>query len=51
LSKDLKVMDASAIALARENGLPIIVFNMHGAGALAQVIAGEGRFTMIVDDV
>lgn len=51
LSKDLKVMDASAIALARENRLPIIVFNMHGEGALAQVIAGEGRFTMIVDDV
>ncbi len=50
LSKDLKVMDASAIALARENQLPIIVFNMHGEGALAQVIRGEGRFTMIVDE-
>ena len=38
-------MDASAISLARENGLPIIVFNIHAPGAFAQVMRGEGRFT------
>ena len=49
LSRDLAVMDASAISLARENGLPIIVFNIHAAGAYAQVMRGEGRFTTIVE--
>ncbi len=49
LSRDLAVMDASAISLARENGLPIIVFNIHAAGAFAQVMRGEGRFTTIVE--
>ena len=49
LSRDLAVMDAAAISLARENGLPIIVFNIHAAGAFAQVIRGEGRFTRIVE--
>src|SRR5271155_149585 len=38
LSRDLSVMDAAAISLARENGLPIIVFNIHAAGAFAQVM-------------
>ncbi|MCQ8277355.1 UMP kinase [Acetobacteraceae bacterium KSS8] len=49
LSKDLNVMDASAISLARENNLPIIVFNIHMPGAFAKVMQGEGRFTRIVD--
>ncbi|WP_048863277.1 UMP kinase [Acidisphaera rubrifaciens] len=49
LSRDLAVMDAAAISLARENGLPIIVFNIHTPGAFAQVIRGEGRFTTIVE--
>jgi len=49
LSRDLSVMDASAISLSRENGLPIIVFNIHAAGAFAQVMRGEGRFTRIVE--
>jgi uridylate kinase len=49
LSRDLAVMDAAAISLARENGLPIIVFNIHAAGAFAQVMRGEGRFTTIVE--
>jgi uridylate kinase len=50
LARDLAVMDASAISLARENGLPILVFNIHAAGAFAQVMRGEGRFTTIVED-
>jgi uridylate kinase len=49
LSRDLGVMDAAAISLARENGLPIIVFNVHAAGAFAQVMRGEGRFTKIIE--
>ena len=49
LARDLAVMDASAISLARENGLPIIVFNIHAPGAFAQVMRGEGRFTTIVE--
>ena len=47
LSRDLKVMDASAISLARENGIPILVFSIHNAGAFADVIRGAGRFTII----
>ncbi len=49
LSRDLQVMDAAAISLARENGLPIIVFNIHAPGAFARVVRGEGRFTRIVE--
>ncbi len=49
LSRDLSVMDASAISLSRENGLPIIVFNIHAPGAFAQVMRAEGRFTRITE--
>jgi uridylate kinase len=49
LAQDLGVMDAAAISLARENGLPIVVFNIHAAGAFAQVMRGEGRFTRIIE--
>ncbi|MEO8559125.1 MAG: UMP kinase [Rhodospirillales bacterium] len=51
LSRDLKVMDASAISLARENGIPIIVFSLHNPGAFASVVQGKGRFTIITDEV
>ena len=51
LANDLGVMDAAAISLARENRLPILVFNIHAAGAFAQVMRGEGRFTRIVEAV
>lgn len=47
LSEDLKVMDAAAISLARENNIPILVFSIHNAGAFAEVITGKGRFTLI----
>ncbi len=50
LSRDLAVMDASAISLARENGLPIVVFNIRQPGAFAQVMRGAGRFTRITDE-
>ncbi|MDH3700455.1 MAG: UMP kinase [Alphaproteobacteria bacterium] len=47
LSRDLKVMDASAISLARENKIPIIVFSIRDSGAFANVVKGEGTFTII----
>lgn len=50
LAKDLKVMDASAIALARENRIPILVFSIQNAGAFADVVAGRGRFTVIGEE-
>ena len=49
LSRDLSVMDASAISLARENHLPIVIFNIHAPGAFASVMRGEGRFTTILE--
>ncbi|HUC18808.1 MAG TPA: UMP kinase [Acetobacteraceae bacterium] len=49
LARDLSVMDAAAISLARENSLPILVFNIHAPGAFVQVMRGEGRFTRIVE--
>jgi uridylate kinase len=47
LRDDLKVMDASAISLARENEIPILVFSIHSAGAIADVVCGSGKFTII----
>jgi uridylate kinase len=49
LSNDLQVMDASAISLARESGIPILVFSIHTPGAFAEVVAGRGRFTIITE--
>jgi uridylate kinase len=47
LSRDLEVMDASAVSLSRENKIPIIVFSIHTRGQLAAVLRGEGRCTII----
>jgi len=47
LTRDLQVMDASAVSLSRENGIPIIVFSIHDRGSLAAVLRGEGRCTII----
>ena len=47
LSQDLKVMDASAISLARENKIPILVFSIFEPGAFAEVVSGRGRYTII----
>lgn len=47
LARDLRVMDTSAIALARDNGLPILVFSLHTPGAFARVVHGEGTFTIV----
>jgi uridylate kinase len=47
LSRDLQVMDASAISLARENRIPILVFSLFENGGFAEVLQGRGRYTII----
>jgi uridylate kinase len=47
LTKNLKVMDASAISLCRDNGLPLNVFNLQKAGNIKRVICGEPVGTMV----
>jgi uridylate kinase len=47
LSRDLQVMDATAISLARENRIPILVFSIHNDGGFADVVTGRGRFTIV----
>lgn len=49
LSRDLNVMDAAAITLARDNRIPIIVFSIQTEGALGAVLRGEGRYTIVAD--
>jgi len=49
LANDLKVMDASAISLARENRIPILVFSIHQPGSFAAVLSGVGRCTIIAE--
>jgi uridylate kinase len=49
LSKDLKVMDAAAVTLARENHIPIIVFSIHEPGSILRVLKGEAPATVISD--
>ncbi len=47
LAKDLKVMDAAAISLARENKIPILIFAIHHNGELAKVLQGKGNCTIV----
>jgi uridylate kinase len=49
LSRDLRVMDAAAIALARENQLPILVFSIDTLGVFADILKGGGRYTVIAE--
>jgi len=49
LSRDLRVMDATAISLARENHIPILVFSIYRDGGLAAVLGGQGTYTIITD--
>ncbi len=49
LARDLKVMDTSAIALSRENKIPILVFSIHEPSNIARVLRGEGKCTIIQD--
>jgi uridylate kinase len=47
LSRDLKVMDAAAVSLARESGIPIVVFNIHERMNFVRVLQGKGPSTVI----
>ena len=47
LQRDLKVMDAAAITLCRENDIPILVFSIQNAGEVNRVLQGDGRFTIV----
>jgi uridylate kinase len=49
LSRGLAVMDTAAVALARENHIPIIVFSIHEAGGFANILTGKGRCTVVKD--
>jgi uridylate kinase len=49
LNKGLAVMDVAAVALARENSIPIVVFSIHEKGAFAKIMVGEGRATIVRD--
>jgi uridylate kinase len=49
IERNLKVMDSTAFALARENRMPIIVFSIRERGAIAAVLGGKGRFTIVTE--
>jgi uridylate kinase len=49
LDRNLKIMDATAFALARENRMPIIVFSIQMPGAITKVLRGKGRATVVGD--
>jgi uridylate kinase len=49
LAKGLAVMDAAAIALARDNRIPIVVFSIHQPGAFIDILQGAGRATVVSD--
>jgi uridylate kinase len=50
LADDLKVMDASAVALCRDNDIPIVVFNIREQGNLAKVLDGSGTATIVQNE-
>ena len=50
LADNLKVMDASAVALCRDNNIPIVVFNIRQPGNLADVLAGAGTATIVQNE-
>ncbi|WP_298465538.1 UMP kinase [uncultured Erythrobacter sp.] len=50
LSQNLKVMDATAVALCRENDIPIVVFSIREKGNVARVLSGEGTQTIVTKD-
>ena len=50
LAKDLRVMDASAVSLCRENKIPILVFSLHSEGEFARVLQNSGTYTVISDE-
>jgi uridylate kinase len=50
LRRDLRIMDPAAIALARDNGIPVVVFSIRKPGAVRDVLNGTGLFTTVTQD-
>ena len=50
LRQDLRVMDASAISLCRENRIPIVVFSIREQGELGRVLIGDGTYTVVKEE-
>ena len=50
LADDLKIMDAAAVALCRDNNIPIVVFNIRQPGNLTDVLAGRGKATIVKNE-
>ena len=50
IADNLKVMDQTAFTLCKENGMPIIVFNMNDEGTLEKVVEGTGRCTVLSNE-
>lgn len=51
IAHNLKVMDTAAVALARDNNIPIVVFSQHEPDSLSEVVSGRGNFTIIKKEV
>ena len=51
ISKGLSIMDTAAIALARENNIPIIVYSIHEQGGFGEILRGGGRCTVVADSI
>lgn len=49
LAKGLNVMDVAAVALTRENHIPIVVFSIHEPGGFGQILTGGGRYTLVTE--
>jgi uridylate kinase len=47
LARDLRIMDPAAIALARDNGIPVVVFSIRTPGAIFEAVKGAGKFTIV----
>jgi len=50
IKRGLSIMDTAAIALARENNIPIIVYSIHEKGGFGDILRGGGRCTVVADD-
>jgi uridylate kinase len=48
IARNLQVMDTAAFALARDNGIPIVVFSVHEPGAIPCALLGKGRATYVM---
>ena len=49
IKRGLSIMDTAAIALARENNIPIIVYSIHEKGGFGEILRGGGRCTIVAD--